>query len=113
MYFGGRTGKELTLDDDFPALVALFTDSEWSPQAEEATVSALRRASGRGKKVFAYRLDHETSGVSLGDLFSSGFPLGVLKVVAKRWLGVHETKGLGVCHGDDLAHIFRQKEIRK
>ena len=56
--------------------------------------------------MYFYRFDHVGRSFSFSDMCTepaSRLPLNL----AKRALGMKETKGLGVSHADDLFYLFR------
>ena len=52
-------------------------------------------------KTFYYHFDHLGS-FSIADLY-----IEKTKAVLKKFVGVHSTSGLGVCHSDELMFLFR------
>ena len=63
-------------------------------------------ASSSENSVYFYRFDHVGRSFSFSDMCTepaSRLPLNL----AKRALGMGETKGLGVSHADDLFYLFR------
>ena len=52
-------------------------------------------------KTFYYHFDHLGS-FSIADLY-----IEKTMAVLKKFVGIHTTSGLGVCHADDLMFLFR------
>ena len=96
-YFGQN---ELKLDDwTFTNLTRAFTDSGFVLGTE------LMLPYLKDIKTYYYHLDHQGS-FSMGDIFaSSKFEL-VLNVL-KKFVGICDTKKLGVSHADDLLYLFK------
>jgi hypothetical protein len=51
-------------------------------------------------KTYYYHFDHLGS-VSLADILVDKL------FILKKMIGYHSTNGLGVCHGDEIFHLFR------
>ena len=97
-YFGQN---ELTLDEDwiFRNLTHLFSDPGWLLSAER-----LAHQLSQKSKTYYYHFEHVGS-FSAGDIFSLG-KSGFLWTLMKKFVGIHETKSLGVSHADDILYLF-------
>ena len=56
-------------------------------------------------QIYLYRFD-QIGSFSLSDVFTDS-PLAAAWTFAKKFFGLHHTKGLGAAHGDDLLYLFR------
>ena len=96
-YFGST---ELELDDwTFTNLTRAFTDSGFFLGTE------LMLPYLKDTKTYYYHLDHLGS-FSMGDIFSLS-KIGLVTNVLKKFVGICETKKLGVSHADDLLYLFK------
>ena len=65
----------------------------------------ISRQLSKRSKTFYYHFDHLGS-FSAADLMSSG-KLGLIFQIVKKVFGFHDTKNLGVSHGDEIFYLFR------
>ena len=86
-------------DWTFTNLTHLFTDPGWLLSAER-----LAHQLSKKSNTYYYHFEHVGS-FSAGDIFSQG-KLGFLWTLLKKFVGVHETKSLGVSHADDILYLF-------
>ena len=102
LYFG--KDKEFDFGGgDFAAVTDLFTESSIAFASDFTKRSLVRR---NKSDVFYYRFDHVGS-LSAADILESSL-LDTLKVIGGRLLGLDNvTRGLGVCHADDLFYLFK------
>ena len=88
------------MDDwTFKNLTHLFTDPGWLLSAERFAHQLSQKT-----KTYYYHFEHVGS-FSAGDIFSLGKP-GLIWSLMKKFVGIHETKALGVSHADDILFLF-------
>jgi hypothetical protein len=66
-----------------------------------------RDSSASTSPVFYYHFDHLGSKWSMADLFSNKMYETIWQLLNGSLFGRWWTKGLGVCHADDLIYLFQ------
>ena len=92
--------NELKLTDwTFTNLTRAFTDSGFVLGTE------LMLPYLKDIKKYYYHLDHQGS-FSIGDIMASS-KLELAMNIMKKFVGICETRNLGVAHADDLLYLFK------
>jgi len=97
-YFGN--GNDINDLEVLQNLTNSFTDSGFFYGTDK-----MARQLSQKTKTFYYHFDHLGS-FSIADLY-----IEKTMALLKKFVGIHTTSGLGVCHADDLMFLFRSSDV--